>query len=219
MRMSDCNSTLAYFIQGYSGNPMSPFDVQFDPASDTLISSFLWGVSLVRPFSWLSQPDLLAQVQVALVHYKLLDRGDLHIDGTIAQVRDSILIQSRVCQALHEGTDQDITYSHLVLIDLQHHRLDPLWQKNQSHFFEDVRLWHLESRSEIGEEVNDPSHPGFVTDGEQPWDVVDRVRDMYMDATTIYVWRAKTGLHYIDFGIAAKIASNIASAAPPEDQE
>ncbi|CEH14815.1 hypothetical protein CBOM_02634 [Ceraceosorus bombacis] len=220
--------TLADFVRGYSlrpsgivlqGSEMRPYNIQLDLASDTLITSFCWGVSLVRPFSWLSQPDLLPQVQVALVHYRLLYRRSPHVDETVAHVCDSVFSQSRICQALHEGTDGDTTYTHLVLIDLQHHRLNPLWQKKQSHFFEDVRLWHLESRSETVEEVNDPSHPGFDLDGEQPWDVVDRVRELYMDATTIYIWRAKTGLHYIDFGIAAKNASKIASAAPPKDQE
>ncbi|CEH14795.1 F-box domain [Ceraceosorus bombacis] len=168
----------------------SPLQVRLDTRTDTAAISYRWGVMLVRPYSKLGKENERHLVHVGLLHYVIPDRccpGGLstYVSMDRMTISDGRILQS--AKRFFPGMTGPGRVTDLLLMDLNKYRLDPAWRPT-NHPFENVECWHLEQQ--VCTTVNG---------------LKDRLVDMAIDASTVYTLRKASGLHFLDYGVAANL--------------
>ncbi|PWN40040.1 hypothetical protein IE81DRAFT_246917 [Ceraceosorus guamensis] len=190
----------------------SPEDVWSDVASETLVIVYQWGITLVRPYFCLNKKPYRGQIGVGFIRYTFPE-SPFHTKDYSEEVLPDYILDAemlhssysngRVCQALVEVPFQEPSFSHLLLVDLNCHRLDTLFECEQ-HPFENIRAWRIETREESIETLEDGSLPA-----QEDIVLTDALQSLYMDASTIFTLRSQSGLQYIDFNTRGRTRSQV----------
>ncbi|CEH14792.1 hypothetical protein CBOM_02613 [Ceraceosorus bombacis] len=175
-------SYLTQYLGPASGDVQEPLGVYVDIATDTLVQPFCWGLMLLRPYSEVRPEGNHELLRIGILHYHMPPPAK----SSFVNHKSMSMSDSRVLQAMTQSPAKHHDHTHLLIVDLKAHRLDPAWRP-EKHVFEDVKVWHLENSR------------GGEVEG-------DELVDTCIDATTVYTSRKLSPVQYIDFdfGVAAK---------------
>ncbi|CEH14818.1 WD40/YVTN repeat-like-containing domain [Ceraceosorus bombacis] len=169
----------------------------------TLGRSYIWGITLLRPYSKMIDPRGRHLIRVAILHYHVF--GESIRDVKNVWFRHQATANSRICQVMStEGTSSKRKKEHVFVIDLDSRRLDT-HKTVREHPFEDVKVWHIQTRVF---RRNDSRHTEF-------WS--DRLLDLHLDATTLWTNHYNAGLEYIDIGCLAKFSRHAPAVQSAND--
>ncbi|PWN39624.1 hypothetical protein IE81DRAFT_15031 [Ceraceosorus guamensis] len=183
----------------YHSSALEVRTVHLDRHTDTLISVFWWGVTLVRPYSAIHGDHSI--LNVAFLRYSA-EATPIYLDTVKSSFGEGKFVQVMRHLPFSEGLETQ----HTFVIDLNDRRLDTAWQPTK-HVFENVKAVHIARES--FRDYDDAS------DGDQYAEyVTDDLLDVHIDATTVYLLRCVSGLTYYDFGGRTNVPKQAAEGGP-----
>ncbi|PWN39620.1 hypothetical protein IE81DRAFT_332198 [Ceraceosorus guamensis] len=198
--------TLAGHIREYStllsqehlGHVEMSTSIRFDSKNNMLIITHEWGLILIKGMRNASN----ASVMVGIIHYHVIsEHSSSHRLGV--QETQRAFTTGRVCQAMTQMPYKASALTHLILVDYDAFRLDTSW-KWKKHPFENVKIWHIDQRSHQNNHKPDARLYTATQKRNKGWSCSDPFVGLHMDATTIYTLRTRSGLEYMDFGLASR---------------